>query len=108
MLMIFHLAAFAFALIPTWASELLDVIKSPVITPLVVSLFTWVLNEYTNLLKKIPNALKDTLIVLVPLLLTFVAQKMGVDVSSIGAAAGGLVSIIIFKLGQAKERSKLE
>lgn len=94
------------AAIPDFVLSLLSLLKDPVLIPLAVSLLTWLLNQYTTILKKVPNLLKDVLIVVVPAVVAQLGAFAGVPVSSVQAAAGGLVAVIIFKLGQHKEASK--
>lgn len=88
--------------------DLLDLLVNPVLLPLAISLVTWLVNTYTNLLQKLPSWATRVLIVVVPTTLayaaTWIAQKTGLpfDISTVDTAAGSLVALAIFHIGRAK------
>jgi hypothetical protein len=85
---------------------LLDMLKNPVLLPLAISAVTWLVDRYTSITEGMNDWLKRFLIVAVPaglaLLANFVAAKLGyvLDLSSITAAAGSVVAMLIFMIGK--------
>lgn len=90
---------------------LISLLASPVLVPLAVSGITWLVDEYTTLTEGMNVWLKRTLIVAVPVGLTFlvnfVSTKLGftLDLSSITAAAGSIVAMLVYAITKNKTKA---
>jgi hypothetical protein len=89
-------------------ATILSLLSTPVLVPLAVSGVTWLVDKYTTLTEGMNVWLKRTLIVVIPVALTFainfVSTKVGytLDLSSVTAAGGSIVAMIIYAIGKKK------
>lgn len=96
-----HLAALMLAL-PQFLLDALSAIASPVLVPLVTSLVMFALNTWTRLVGGLPNPVKQLLVMIIGLLVGWVGQRFGLDVTTAQGFAGSLVALGIFQLGKTK------
>lgn len=88
--------------------SLVNMLKEPVLYPLIISGVTWVLNTYVTFVAKLPNIVKQTAILVVPALLAAGAAKLGLDVSSASAFAASAVALGVFQLGKLKGKANAD
>lgn len=87
---------------PPIVTDILNALATPVIIPLVTSAVVWVLNTYTTAVAKLPDVVKQALVVVVGIGLGWAGQHFGLDITSAEGFAGSLVALGIFQLGKAK------
>lgn len=88
--------------VPQMVVDLLNAIATPVLLPLVTSGVVWVLNTYTTLVAKLPNPVKQGLVIVVGVLLGYVGSLLNLDVSSAEGFAASLVALGIYQIGKGK------
>ena len=89
-------------------TSILELIQNPVLVPLAIAGATWLVDQYTKLTVGMNEWLKRLLILVVPVALTaivnFASVKFGfaLDLSTITAAGGSIVAMIIYMIGRNK------
>jgi hypothetical protein len=83
-------------------ASILNALAGPVIVPLLTSGFVFVLTKYTTFVANLANPLKQVLVVVVGVLLGYVGQHFGLDVTTAQGFAASLVALGVFQLGKAK------
>jgi hypothetical protein len=91
-----------FLALPAVLLDLVNAIASPILVPLLTSGIVYVLNTYTTAVARLANPLKQLLVVTVGVLLGYVGQHFGLDITTAGGFASSLVALGIFQLGKAK------
>jgi len=79
-----------------------NLLRDPVILPAVISGVMWLVSTYSKFVAGLPNLAKIAVMAIVPALLAQGAAAIGVDISSVSAAAAGLVAAGVFQLGKLK------
>lgn len=102
MLSIAFLTMLTLLAVPAFLLDLVNALASPVLVPLVTSGVVWALNTYTTTVAKLANPLKQLLVVVVGVLLGYLGQRLGLDITSAGGFASSLVALGIFQLGKTK------
>jgi len=82
--------------------DVLNAIAGPVLLPLATSGIFWLLNTYAKLVANLPNPVKQTLIVVVGVVLGTVGPMLHLDVTSAEGFAASLVALGIYQLGKKK------